>query len=565
MKLLVAVLFSLSLSLALNAQDLPTEDGPNHALTLTGGTSPFRDLPKPTDRTFVRDDQPGVLDTVCSTQSQGPLRITIPIDRVITKVDRAQNPSGYDNVITSLVNRVYLSGKVKIKMPVKDVDAPYEVDKVYLNDHPIGTLYGSDGTWKINEFEADIHWLNFGKYTDVNSPSIASNNEIRIDINTTNDFVNNWCTAVDWVSVSFESMSPVVMIHGNNSDGKFFEREGLTTVFDNQDLLYDNSLNLVPASSYIEDPILDEQGNVIDQPNNFKINEHLKKVAKAFGVDSLHLVMHSKGGLDARSYLALYQPSNNKLFKILSYTSLATPHNGSILADIVVQRAAAVKRASYIQYDENFPWLSRQAFSISPPSLGHYNLTTDYLRGFNQRNIGKLSPTETQFNVTAADADKDGNGAISLSTPFFTAREDEGLVREGFLDFYSGNLPLSFPAPAVPTVMYRTIRDIQAVRVEITTGILGPLYHVGRFISTRTDTAQYNDTLVSKDSGFGVGTFDSVVNQSSGHKSFYQGPADEGFPNTSGGANHATIARRSALDVVDWIWRADLAKGDWNR
>ena len=56
-------------------------------------------------------------------------------------------------------------------------------------------------------------------------------------------------------------------------------------------------------------------------------------IAKSFGATGIHLVAHSKGGLDVREYLAQYQPSHDKEFKVLSYTTLSTPHNGSALAD----------------------------------------------------------------------------------------------------------------------------------------------------------------------------------------------------------------------------------------
>ena len=62
-------------------------------------------------------------------------------------------------------------------------------------------------------------------------------------------------------------------------------------------------------------------------------------VATSFGVDSVHLVTHSKGGLDARDYLANYQSQFDDQFEILSLTTLGGPHNGSALADLVELRA----------------------------------------------------------------------------------------------------------------------------------------------------------------------------------------------------------------------------------
>jgi pimeloyl-ACP methyl ester carboxylesterase len=562
-KIIFILCVILVLSFVNNAQNkiVPTGDEPygksqlssfsGSLSSLSENSSPFRDLPKVSDRVFVRDAQTGALDTGCTFRQDGPLRIVIPINRVITKVDPELNPTDYLNVINKQKQFIYISGKLKIQMPVYDID-PTEQDKVYFNGQYVGTLYGSNNTWVMNYFDVPIEKVKFGKYIDVGTPSVASDNEITIDIDTTNE---GWCTAVDWVGASFEAMSPVVLIHGNSSDGQFFTRQGLTEVLGNHKLLYDDKLNFLPKSNYIEDPLV-ENGNITAQPNNFQLNEHLKKVAKAFGIDSMHLVMHSKGGLDTRSYLSLYQPTNDKLFKILSYTSIGTPHNGSILADIVTERTKVAERADKIEYDDNFPTFARQVFGISGnASLGHYNLTTDYLRNFNQRNIDSISRMNIQFNVTGADADMNRNGAIGLA-PLCFANESAELAREGF------GVPISnFPTVGVATVMYQAIRDIQTVKVEtrtITRNLDGVdvTFTIPKFISTPTASPQVNDTLVSKASSQGIGTFERLINQSSGKRAFYDG---------CGGANHANIPGKSAVDVITWIWENDLRKGDWER
>lgn len=59
--------------------------------------------------------------------------------------------------------------------------------------------------------------------------------------------------------------------------------------------------------------------------------------AKTFGAKKVHLIAHSKGGVDSRSYIDdNYDPKAGT--KVLSLHTLSSPHNGTVLADLAVAR-----------------------------------------------------------------------------------------------------------------------------------------------------------------------------------------------------------------------------------
>lgn len=83
----------------------------------------------------------------------------------------------------------------------------------------------------------------------------------------------------------------------------------------------------------------------------------------------VNLIAHSMGGLDCR-YLISRIP--NKSYKVLSLTTVSTPHRGSEMADYVVAQFEDLKAAAPID-------ASKQ---VLPPSV--YELTTQYMSYFNR-------------------------------------------------------------------------------------------------------------------------------------------------------------------------------------
>jgi hypothetical protein len=66
--------------------------------------------------------------------------------------------------------------------------SPYpEIDRVLFNGHPIGSLSGADGQWKLNEFEVPIAWVKFARRATGSTPQAAQTlgqNILEINIDT---------------------------------------------------------------------------------------------------------------------------------------------------------------------------------------------------------------------------------------------------------------------------------------------------------------------------------------------------------------------------------------------
>lgn len=290
------------------------------------GDSPF--TPKRvTDSRYINDVDNG-LDTGCTFREGGPLKIKLPIKRYLGELNGAGTiPTAYGDIEGAgtlrhayLMERNGLIGRyATLRIPVYDIDfSEGERDRILFNGVDIGAggspayLSGADGTWKVNEFQIPIEIIHFSnKGSSGNEPAEAQNEiEIRID-----EQNQGWCMSADWVELSIDAASPVIMIHGNNSSGKFFTDLNFTQPFEQQKIAFDNTINMVTDS--------------IVNHSAFLANR-IPAIAREFGAHKVHLIAHSKGGLDTRDFLARKMPDN---FAVLSFTTLSTPHHGSVGAD----------------------------------------------------------------------------------------------------------------------------------------------------------------------------------------------------------------------------------------
>lgn len=240
-----------------------------------------------------------------------------------------------------------------------------EIDRVFFNNEEIGTLEGENNLWQPNEFEIPIEKVRFPERATLTPSPIRAMNEIRVEIDTDNG-VDTWCTAVNWSALSFKAMSPIILIHGNKSDPAFFTRRGFTGELDRRKLLFDDSITL-PVAPIPAAPIRD---------NGKDLDGFIPSIGNSLGVDSVHLVAHSKGGLDAREYLATYQPARANDLTILSFNTLSTPHNGAAGADLLVLRDRALEQTAELDFD-GFPTFTEQVLNELPAAdAGQRDLPT---------------------------------------------------------------------------------------------------------------------------------------------------------------------------------------------
>lgn len=491
---LIIVFLLVQVTIPTLAQDVPDTVHPDPP---TGsnphfGSSPFH-TPTATDTTFWVDRASG-LDTGCTFRSGGPLKFTISIIRVVGDV----NPDGTLIDPQTLINNGVISKSVALRMPAFDVDfdavlpQPFqpERDRVRLNGKDIGPqgsvtyLTGANNVWKLNEFIIPIELIRFGKRNIGGSPTPGLN-EVEILINQANVSIGRelWCTAIDWAEISFDALAPVIMIHGNDSSGAFFAgivnaQKGITLPFQfiepfqQQKIPFDNSINMTIDT-------IANHGNLLAGL--------IPQKAAEFGARHVHLVAHSKGGLDCRDFLARTLPPN---FGVLSLTTLSTPHNGSVGADYLLD---SVNANVLLSDNPTRVYLAQK----KAPDAGTPNLRVSFVDAFNTTNLPLLPPQLTVDGITkpvtymsfSADANLNNNKTI-FGDPIIEEDEVQGIPR---IIIRVRNIDIDVTVWAMQ-ILYRLMGEVASTTLATTT-ISNRTVFVVR--ETPTTSFQLNDFLVT--------------------------------------------------------------------
>jgi len=492
-------------------------------------SSPF-DPPKENGHTFVTDSG-AFLDTGCTFRSGGPLVFNIEVNRVLGPLNADGTLANADVMIANGL----LSPTATLSLPMFDVDSDFvpgpddptqpEVDVISFNGEQLGTLNGGNNIWKLNTFEVDIHKVKFAVQAPASSPTPALN-QVRIDIDTANPG-EVWCTAVDWGSLKFAAASPVIAVHGNGSSGQFFVNNGLVDGFNAVGMLVDTSIQLATGP-------VDVNGN--------DLGNKIPAVAHSLGADQVHLVAHSKGGLDTRQYLAVYQPTQAGAggVEVLSFSTLGSPHNGSVGADLLVKRQELIAKKLAVGFS-GFPMLTGLVASRMAVNPGHAFLTTEWVADFNRR-TGTTGFGSLQFNAVGADADKN---------------DDKKLDRSEYQEFLADSAELrkldSTPlvGPSLVDVgintAYQVLRNTASIDVQYGTTLFGK--KTATLVAVNPPSPLGNDVLVTIPSALGENSVAARVD----HPKELKG-AD--------GRNHSSIANAdTAAVLIPWLKQVDQQKG----
>ncbi|MGH7857927.1 MAG: esterase/lipase family protein [Candidatus Binatia bacterium] len=439
-------------------------------------SSPFAP-PEESDRVFLVDEGPG-LDTGCTYRSGGPLEFAIPIDRYVGETDGNGNLRNAG----SLVSEGIVSASATLNLPAFDVDddAPSQVievegveveispehDRVYLNGEPLGALDGADGQWRLNTFTVPIEKLRFPSARGANgAPPDAALNTVTIDIDVDNT-IEAWCVSIDWGALDFKAMSPVILIHGNSSNGAFWERQGFVDRFEAIRLPFDNSISMSNAT-------VADHGDLL--------SALIPPIVASFGVDSVHLVAHSKGGLDSRDYLATFYDDAGGDFEVLSLTTVSTPHRGTSAADL----GMAVDQGLTVFGVQSGVNLLAALVGVD---AGTPNLTTWFAQGFNATNVPSL-PAGIDYRAVGADADRNGSDTIDLFEEYESSLSESSSLSS--IQSVSSSM-----ATDIMNKLYRLLRE--TARVDII-GDPAAGYALGQAIPGGAP----NDTLVPIPSALG--------------------------------------------------------------
>lgn len=443
-------------------------------------TSPFQP-PEEKVGTYVINSGAG-LDTGCTYRGGGPLVIKLKVPKVV-----ADAQIGSDGKLlkpAELVANKVLSAQAVIRFPVYDIDdkavtdGTYfpEIDRVSFNGQFKKNLAGFNNTWTDDSIVVPIEELKFGQ-----------DNELRIDIDTANVAIGElWCMSVDWVAAEFEATPPYVLAHGISADRSTWEggsAPGVLAEMDRLGVLYER-FSLGTGQS----------GNGAVAANARELNTQIADWLKPMKADRVHIIAHSKGGLDSQ-YLQSIAPE----FKIMSLSTLSTPHLGSVAADLsIIQKS---------DYDDLVP-------AVADPS----GFVADYL-GTWTFGKGPQLPGLADLTTYAATAALSGGLRGNIGDTFtFGANADVN----GDNDVSDAEISPLAPSAVAYALRrsWRVLRDFESATMAFSTV-------PGRFWGTRTvltytttvaPSPQPNDivvTLRSANPGYGTPLGNVLANHSS--------------------------------------------------
>jgi hypothetical protein len=415
--------------------------GSPHLVTLSGtGILPAATAAPPADdRNFVVG--PVTTPGHCVFRSGGPIGFTVPVTRVVS-LPGAQDASGRLLAPGVPIGSGALSGTAQLDILAYDGSfAGQPVHEVSLNGTVVGNLSGLSTTWSTTTFNVPVGLLRFRRLALGTTVPVDGLNQVQIAVDK-NGTADRDCTAVAWARLRFKALSPVVLVHGNGSNGAFFVRRGFVGALDAAGVVNDSSINLAAPSG----------GSATIAANAADLDAQLAPLVSRLGVDSIHLVAHSKGGLDARRWLGSFSGFNPG-FRVLSLTTLSSPHRGSVLAD-----AAMAVRATGLAV-AGLPPSMLTTLPVGGPGVP--DLTTSFTAGFNP-----ALPPAADYRMLGADADLDGDGVIENSG----AAGDEYLAARGETPALASLFASDPTATDVAmTGVYQFLRNVGRVTVTTTT------------------------------------------------------------------------------------------------
>ena len=201
---------------------------------------------------------------------------------------------------------------------------------IYLNDHlvknvPITSLPAC--------VQIDTQYIKFAQRGATGQPSTPAVNRIGATLDVSQSNIN----AVDGIlffgALSLKAMSPIILVHGILTDQTWFTANGFNVPLDQAKVPY--VVATKPNSQSLDPGTIPDTGATLDSV--------VPSLAAEFGATKVHIVAHSKGGLWSRYFLKYGLVSTNVVapptpanFGVLSLTTLDTPHDGSILADVLL-------------------------------------------------------------------------------------------------------------------------------------------------------------------------------------------------------------------------------------
>jgi hypothetical protein len=482
-------------------------------------------VPSKNDHQFV--GLSGSLST-CASRGQA---LALPIS--VTRAFGSRNPvpAGAPAVpgptLAAALAAGTLFGTARLDMMVYQV-GPSGPHAVSLNGVPVGSIGPTAGGWVQQTLTVPTASLIFpGVASGTSSPSMANTLTFTPDTSAAGN-----CIAAAWARVSIKALSPVIFVHGNNSNGGFFVRQGIARAFNAAGIPNDTTINLAGG------------GAASVATNAMTLQTLIPSIARNFGVDSVHIVAHSKGGLDTRSWLSANSAINAAgatapPFVVLSVTTLATPHLGSAGADLLLAIDATGVGVGGLTLT------SLSALGLRASDAASLDLSTSVASGFNPplppaadyRMLGGNVDRNASFTVESFPVDEYAAARSEqafLATMFATEMMATGraFVTDGLVTFLYRFLFLTHSVKVLPVPVFLEIPFLPPGLISIT-----PIFLVPGLPAP-------NDLLVTIQSATGA-------------------PPPFVAPFGTFGADHASIASPAiGASLVPFLITTDLTRGD---
>ena len=245
--------------------------------------------------------------------------------------------------------------------------------------------------------------------------------------------IPNGFVSVEVGTLSFQAMAPIVLVHGWRGGPWNFESPTASPRVCTPDPKHPSNggPDFVQALKDAKAPfdcsiVIDQQASIDD--GAAVLGTKLPSILNSFGVQHVHLIAHSKGGLFAREFLQKnFESDPTTQIGVISLTTLETPHHGSVLSDTVVAfREDPSVLPVIARINPLYFFLTKTAFF----GKGNDDMTVSKVNQvFNQtylvpppkfQLIATSDPTNVSFTTpvyysTSSDADIDGNGKIGAA------------------------------------------------------------------------------------------------------------------------------------------------------
>jgi len=212
---------------------------------------------------------------------------------------------------------------------------------VSVNDHKFwseperGSISGWDWSLPCNHFttlkiKIPVGMLKFPRKAPVGNSPLPVENQIVVTTDMSGSTHALPAFKVAWVKASVKAMAPIFLVHGTNSSKATWN----VPKWDSFNNYFKTFLGIC-----FNDINLEANGGI--DSNGLRLEIRIASSLYGVGAKACHIVAHSKGGLDSRSFIKAFygNGSNQNLgeygrFEVLSLYTLNTPHRGTVLSDI---------------------------------------------------------------------------------------------------------------------------------------------------------------------------------------------------------------------------------------